>query len=163
MPQGDAELQDLYRETLLDYSRSGAHKGLVEKPDLRSRGINPVCGDEIELTLTLEGPAGAETISRIRYQGQGCVISQASAAMMAEALEGLKLARAGELAAAFREMMTAADPPVLPEEIEVAEALEGVRKFPIRVKCATLGWNTLLQGLSKGRVNGKAEFEEGSR
>ena len=170
MPEGDAELRELYTEILLDYSSSHLHKGVIEKPDFRSHGINPVCGDEIELTLSLEG----EKISKLRYQGHGCVISQASAAMMAEALEGVDLARAVELAGSFKNLMTAPEKPTsLPDELEIISALEGVRKFPIRVKCATLGWNTLLQGLAsrgrngQGRAAGKksltTEFEEATQ
>jgi nitrogen fixation NifU-like protein len=161
MPEGDAELQDLYREVLLDYSSSGAHKGVLENPGLRSHGINPVCGDEIELTVSFEDSSTGPRIGRIRFEGQGCVISQSSAAMMAEALEGLSLERAQELITAFKDLLIAKAPTQsLPDELEMARALEGVRKFPVRVKCATLGWNTLLQGLAQKRDGLKSEFEE---
>jgi nitrogen fixation protein NifU and related proteins len=142
--EGDAELQDLYREVLLDYFRSGSHKGRLDPADFRSHGINPVCGDEIELTMTEKDGR----IQSIRYDGHGCVISQASAAMMAEALEGKPRAKAAELAAAFKDMMLSKEKTALPEELSAADALEGVRKFPLRVKCATLSWNTFLQGLA---------------
>ena len=143
--EGDAELKDLYREVLLDYFRSSAHKGRLEPADFHSHGINPVCGDEIELTMTRkDGKVGL-----IRFAGHGCVISQASSAMMAESLEGLPLARARELSAAFKEMMLSKSPlESLPVELETLKSLEGVRKYPMRVKCATLAWNTLLQGLA---------------
>ncbi len=161
MALGDAELQDLYREVLLDYSSSGAHKGVIENPDLRSHGINPVCGDEIELTVSFEDSPTGPKIGRIRFQGQGCVISQSSSAMMAEALEGLPIKRVKELIAAFKDMLIAKTPQqALPEELEMAQALEGVRKFPVRVKCATLGWNTLLQGFAQKANGKKTEFEE---
>ena len=156
MAEGDAELQDLYREVLLDYYRSGSHKGNLGPGALRSHGINPVCGDEIELTMTTDKGA----VSGIRFEGHGCVISQASSAMMAEALEGLPLPRALELAASFKDMMLSRSPlDSLPGELEALKSLEGVRRFPMRVKCATLAWNTLLQGLSpKGQK--RPEFEE---
>jgi nitrogen fixation protein NifU and related proteins len=142
--EGDAELQDLYRETLLDYFRSAARKGTAEPADVRARGINPVCGDELEVTARREGGK----LAQVRYAGHGCVISQASAAMMAEALEGASVAEARERIAAFKRMMTQNAPvESLPAELESAAALEGVRRFPLRVKCATLGWNTLAQGL----------------
>ena len=160
MPQGDAELQDLYREVLLDYYRSGTHKGAIERADFRSHGINPVCGDEIEITMRA-GEGGR--IGQIRYSGHGCVISQASSAMMAESLEGATLARARELVAAFKAMMLSKAPlEELPEELDALKSLEGVRKFPLRVKCATLAWNTLMQGLSSGAAKGDkpAEFQE---
>ena len=153
--EGDSELQDLYREVLLDYFRSGAHKGRLDPADYRSHGINPVCGDEIELTMTGEG----DKISKIRFSGHGCVISQASSAMMAEALEGATLAEAQVLIAAFKDMMLKAAPVEnLPERLEALKALEGVRKFPMRVKCATLAWHTLHNALD-GHVSEVATTE----
>ncbi len=145
MAEGDSELQELYRDVLLDYFRSGAHKGRIDDADLRSHGINPVCGDEIELSLALKG----ELIGSIRFSGHGCVISQASAALMAEAVEGRSLPEAQRLAARFKDMMVAGKPASsLPPELETAGVLASVRRFPVRVKCATLSWNTLLQGLA---------------
>jgi nitrogen fixation NifU-like protein len=112
--------------------------------DVRAHGINPVCGDELEITARRHDGK----IAQVRYAGHGCVISQASAAMMAEALEGQSEARARELVRAFKAMMLENAPvSSLPEELEPLSALEGVRKFPLRVKCATLGWNTIAQGL----------------
>jgi nitrogen fixation NifU-like protein len=145
MAEGDSELQELYRDVLLDYFRSEAHKGRIEDADLRAHGVNPVCGDEIELSFALKG----ELIASIRFSGHGCVISQASAALMAEAVEGRALPEARRLAAGFKEMMVAGSPASsLPPELATAGVLESVRRFPVRVKCATLGWNTLLQGLA---------------
>lgn len=141
--EGDAELQDLYREVLLDYFRSSTRKGKVDPADLRAHGINPVCGDEIEVTAELKDGK----VSKLRYAGHGCVISQASAAMMAEAIEGAPVEKAKSLIAAFKKLMLEnGDPKSLPEELEPLASLEGVRKFPLRVKCATLGWNTVMQG-----------------
>jgi nitrogen fixation NifU-like protein len=142
--EGDAELQDLYREVLLDYFRSTSRKGKVDPADVRAHGINPVCGDELEITARREGGK----IAQLRYAGHGCVISQASAAMMAEALEGKSEEQVKALVKAFKKMMLENAPvDSLPAELEALSALEGVRKFPLRVKCATLGWNTVLQGL----------------
>lgn len=153
MAEGDAELQDLYREVLLDYFRSGAHKGTLDPADLKAHGINPVCGDEIELTLQHKDGV----IAAIRFSGHGCVISQASSAMMAECLEGLSVERAKQLAGAFKDMMLSkAEPQTLPEELEVVHALAGVRRFALRVKCATLAWNTLLQGFERAPLEEKA-------
>lgn len=149
MPEGDAELQDLYREVLLDYFRSGAHKGKLEPADFHAHGINPVCGDEIELTVQ----AKDGRISAIRFSGHGCVISQASSAMMAESLEGKSLESAKALVAAFKDMMLSKTPPEgMPAELEVVNALAGVRKYATRVKCATLAWNTVLQGLERPKI-----------
>ncbi|OGS38176.1 MAG: SUF system NifU family Fe-S cluster assembly protein [Elusimicrobia bacterium RIFOXYD12_FULL_66_9] len=144
--EGDSELQDLYREVLMDYYGSSTRKGTLDPADLRAHGINPVCGDELEITARREGGH----IAKLRYTGHGCVISQASAAMMAEALEGASVERARELIKAFKAMMLENAPVAsLPEELEQLSALEGVRRFPLRVKCATLGWNTILQGLER--------------
>ncbi len=149
--EGDAELQDLYREVLLDYFRSASRKGAADPADVRAHGINPVCGDELEITARREGGR----LAQVRYAGHGCVISQASAAMMAEALEGRTEAEAKDLVRAFKKMMLENAPASgLPEPLEPVSALEGVRKFPLRVKCATLGWNTILQGLEAGPAKG---------
>ena len=147
--EGDAELQDLYRETLLDYFRSTSRKGRLDPANLRAHGINPVCGDELEIT----GEVKDGRLAKLRYAGHGCVISQASAAMMAEALEGAELSKVRELIAAFKRVMLENAPAAgLPPELEPLASLEGVRKFPLRVKCATLGWNTVMQGLDGGSL-----------
>lgn len=142
--EGDAELQDLYREVLLDYFRSTTRKGKLDPADVRAHGINPVCGDELEITAT----RADGKVAKLRYAGHGCVISQASAAMMGEALEGKSESEVKELVRAFKKMMLENAPVAsLPEALEPLSALEGVRKFPLRVKCATLAWNTIAQGL----------------
>ena len=155
MAEGDAELADLYREVLLDYFRDSSHKGRAEPADFSSAGVNPVCGDQIELTASSEGGKDSESrrLARIRYSGNGCVISQASSAIMAEALEGATLSEARGLIQAFKNMMLgSAEPSALPEPLEGAKSLDGVRRYPMRVKCATLAWNTLLQAI--GSANG---------
>jgi nitrogen fixation NifU-like protein len=164
MPEGDAELKDLYRDILIDYYRDASHKGKLASPDFHSHGVNPVCGDEVELTMSRQG----DTIGQIRYTGRGCVISQASTAMMAKALEGQSLGRAQSLIEAFRGMLIQNVPAgQLPEELSETAALEGVRKFPVRVKCALLAWNTLKLGLSANpNGNGAAktvEYQETER
>lgn len=152
MAEGDAELQDLYRDVLVDYYRDPSHKGVLAGADLRAHGVNPLCGDEVELT----GKRESGRFCGICFKGHGCVISQASTAMMCEALEGKSEAEARELVAAFKRMMLERAPTgELPDALSELEALEGVRKFPLRIKCALLGWNTLLQGLDDG-----AEYEE---
>lgn len=141
---GDAELQDLYRDVLIDYFRSTAHKGTADPAHLRARGANPVCGDEVDLTASVEGGR----LSKVRFSGHGCVISQASSAMMAEALEGKTLEEARRLAGAFKSFMLEGGPAeALPEELEETRSLDGVRRFPVRIKCSLLGWNVLLQAL----------------
>ncbi len=147
--EGDAELQDLYREVLLDYFRSTTRKGKLDPANVRAHGINPVCGDEIEITAQRDGG----TLAKLRYAGHGCVISQASAAMMGEALEGKSIDEVRGLVKAFKTMMLENAPvSELPEALEALSALEGVRKFPLRVKCATLAWNTVSQGLDAAKA-----------
>lgn len=156
MAEGDAELADLYRDVLLDYYRSRAHKGRLEPHDVRGHGVSPICGDEVEITASREG----DRLAQIRYDGHGCVISQASSAMMAEALEGKSIAEVLELVEAFGDFMVRRGRlEDIPEDLEETKALEGVRKFPARVKCAMLSWNTLRLGLEQGT----AEFREVER
>ena len=153
MPEGDAELADLYRDVLLDYYRSRTHKGRLEPHDVRGHGVSPICGDEVEITAAREG----DSLARIRYDGHGCVISQASTAMMAEALEGKPLPEVRKLIEGFADFMVRRGPlDAMPEALEETKALEGVRKFPARIKCAMLSWNTLRLGLERGA----AEFRE---
>jgi nitrogen fixation protein NifU and related proteins len=157
MAEGDAELQDLYREVLLDYYRSAARRGRLEKPDIEAEGKNPLCGDEVRLTLRVSGGA----ITEVRHDGHGCVISRASTAMLAEALEGASLEQARELAEAFKAMMLGRRSfDDCPEELEPLKSLAGVAKFPVRVKCAILSWNTLLEGLKTPKGGKEAVFEE---
>lgn len=157
--EGDRELQDLYRDVLLDYFRSGAHKGRLEPADLVSEGVNPLCGDQLLFTAAIQDGR----IAAVKYQGHGCVISQSSAAMMAEALVGKTPGEAERLAAAFKAAMTGHAPFAgLPEELEELKALEGVAKYPVRIKCALLAWNTLLEGLKTlGQgARGTAQYQE---
>jgi nitrogen fixation protein NifU and related proteins len=158
-------LEDLYREIILDHYRSPRNRGELEVPPAhRAEGFNPLCGDEIVVYLTLDDPAKGDgaTVTDVRIGGQGCSISQASASMMSTAVKGKSLAEIAELTKAFKAMMSIhesslegdADPVPDPEDVpDVAlgdlEALRGVVKFPVRIKCATLSWNTLAQGIDE--------------
>jgi nitrogen fixation NifU-like protein len=136
---------DLYRDLILDHFRHPRNQGVLEKADVKVQGVNPLCGDNLELTFIVrEGK-----IEDIKMTGNGCSISQSSASMMTEALKGKDLSTSQSLAQAFKKMMLqngSADD--LPEDLEDLAALEGVQKYPVRVKCALLAWNTLLQGLN---------------
>lgn len=158
MSEGDAELQELYRDVLVDYYKDQTWQGRLDPHDVHAHGVNPVCGDEVELTVRLD----AGKVADIRYGGHGCVISRASVAMLCEALDGRTLAEARRLAGAFKAFMLDKGPADdLPEALSETAALAGVRKFPLRVKCALLGWNTLLQGLDDFAKGGHdAEFTE---
>ncbi|MFN2588433.1 MAG: Fe-S cluster assembly sulfur transfer protein SufU [Actinomycetota bacterium] len=142
-------LEELYKEVILDHYRAPRNKGRLDPHDVALERNNPLCGDEIELFLRFEG----ETLSGVAFEGKGCSISQASTSMMTEKVRGLSAKDAGELAESIRRMMAG-------EEDGDADALgdlislKGVVRYPVRIKCALLGWNTLLEGLAEA---GKAE------
>ncbi len=144
----EAELDDLYREIILDHYHHPRHRGSLAAPTASHEGLNPLCGDEV----TIEVVARDGRISEVAYHGGGCSISQASASMMTDAIEGKSLSEVRELSDAFLSMMRGSDE-VDPAALGDLEALSGVRKFPVRVKCATLAWHTLeeaLRGLRQG-------------
>jgi nitrogen fixation NifU-like protein len=153
-------LEDLYREIILDHYRAPRNRGeLPAPPATRVEGFNPLCGDEVVLYLEV-GPDG--TVTDVRTAGQGCSISQASTSMMSAAIKGKSVDEARRLIKAFKALMsiheskleggdaTAATEEAL-EGVRLGdlEALQGVVKFPVRIKCATLAWNTLAQGLDE--------------
>ncbi len=155
-----AGLEDLYREIILDHYRSPRNRGeLASPPAHRAEGFNPLCGDEIVVFLDLDDGADPDSrvIRDIRIGGQGCSISQSSASMMSAAVKGKTVAQARELMKAFKAMMSIHELSLDGAEAEIEmpdialgdlEALRGVVKFPVRIKCATLSWNTLDQGIS---------------
>ena len=154
-------LEDLYREIILDHYRSPRNRGELESPPaLRVEGYNPLCGDEIVVYLLVED----DVVSDLKIGGQGCSISQSSASMMSAAVKGRTVAEARAVIRAFKGMMSVheqrldADGQPQPagatgpgdgEAVTLGdlEALQGVVRFPVRIKCATLSWNTLQQGL----------------
>jgi len=156
-------LEDLYREIILDHYRNPRNRGELDSPPAtRVEGFNPLCGDEVVLYLDVDG----DTVRDIRIGGQGCSISQSSASMMSSAVKGKTLDEVRALSRAFKGMMSIHEqsldgPPEGDGDGEIAgepdadvklgdlEALRGVVKFPVRIKCATLSWNTLLQGIGE--------------
>ena len=145
------DLEDLYREIILDHYRSPRNHGeLPTPPAHRTEGYNPLCGDEIVLTLVVD----EGTISDVKVAGQGCSISQSSASLMTGAVKGKSVDDARRAMRSFKRMMTVADDsdddadvPVDVRSLGELAALQGVVKFPVRIKCATLAWNTLDQAL----------------
>lgn len=131
---------DLYREIILDHYRHPRRKAVVTPADRTIEANNPLCGDEIDLMLRFD----ADAIADIGFTGRGCSISQASASMLCDAVAGLPSDAARELAERFRGMLQGAE---TAEDLGDLEALRGVRAYPVRVKCATLAWNALLQAL----------------
>jgi nitrogen fixation NifU-like protein len=145
-------LEELYREVILDHYRSPRNRGHLDAPDASAEGVNPLCGDEIHLELALEG----DKVVAVAVEGQGCSISQASASMMTEAINGKTRAEIEDLTAKFRLMMSLdgdgdldLDPDRPGEVLGDLEALQGVRKYPVRIKCASLGWTVLADALAE--------------
>jgi nitrogen fixation NifU-like protein len=162
-------LEDLYREIILDHYRSPRNRGeLASPPAQRVEGFNPLCGDEIVVSLEVNDGV----VSDIKIAGSGCSISQSSASLMSAAVKGKPVDEVRDLIRTFKGMMSihestlpagAADgsggdgagvEPIEPEAVDIdalgeLAALQGVVKFPVRIKCATLSWNTLAQGLDE--------------
>lgn len=136
-----ADLRELYQETILDHNRHPRNFGRIEGASHHAHGYNPLCGDRVDVYLTVEDGVVAE----IAFDGDGCAISTASASIMTEALTGRTVDQAHELFERFRDLLIA-DAQALPE-LEKLEVLAGVRAFPTRVKCATLPWHTLQAAL----------------
>jgi nitrogen fixation NifU-like protein len=157
-----AGLEDLYREIILDHYRNPRNRGeLPSPPAHRVEGFNPLCGDEIVVYLDLDG----RTLADVKVSGQGCSISQSSASMMSTVVKGRSVDEARAVIRAFKGLMSVhearleesdgngASAPADGTEPEIAlgdlAALQGVVKFPVRIKCATLSWNALAQGLEE--------------
>jgi nitrogen fixation NifU-like protein len=132
-------LDDLYKSIVLDHYQHPRNRGRLEEPDLATRGHNPLCGDEIELSLNLDD----ERITDIAFAGRGCSISQSSASMMTEYVKGHTLDEGDELFAAFKAMLTEDGDPEALGEAEELQALQGIKRYPVRIKCALLPWTAL--------------------
>ena len=145
---GTPDLDDLYAEIILDHYRNPRNVGLLTEPHLQAEGFNPFCGDRVVLTLALGADGGVE---RVGFEGEGCSISQASASIMTELLKGKSVQEAHALNAAFRALMADAELPHghTPDELGELTALEGVKRFPVRIKCALLPWATLQDALAQ--------------
>ena len=141
--QSDNELRDLYRELILDHARSPRHFGRLDSATHSAEGINPLCGDKLRLYLQLDAD---EIITAASFEGSGCAISVASASLLTDTVVGMSLTQALDHFAAVTERLTgknsdSGDAPTI--ELGKIRALEGVREFPARVKCATLAWHAL--------------------
>jgi len=148
-------LDDLYREIILDHYRSPRNRGELEPPAAHAVGHNPLCGDEIDVYLQVDDGI----VSDIKVGGQGCSISQSSASMMSQAVKGKPVDEVRALVKRFKGMMSIEDlndtdlddtgeEPDSSIALGDLEALQGVVKFPVRIKCATLAWNTLTSALA---------------
>jgi len=158
-----ADLEELYREIILDHYRSPRNRGELDSPPAhRVEGFNPLCGDEVVVSLVVEDGKLAD----LKIAGSGCSISQSSASLMSAAVKGKAVAEVRQLISTFKGMMSIHEATLEhdgngaevvqgePEEINLDKlgelaALQGVVKFPVRIKCATLSWNALAQGLDE--------------
>ena len=138
-------LDDLYKEVILDHYRAPRNKGRLDPHDVALERNNPLCGDEIELFVRFDG----DTVEGIAFEGKGCSISQASASMMTEKVEGLTAKESAALAESIKRMMAGEEEGDV-DALGDLVSLKGVVKYPVRIKCALLGWNTLLEALQEG-------------
>jgi nitrogen fixation NifU-like protein len=141
------DLRELYQEVILDHGKNPRNHRFPEPYNREGRGYNPLCGDKITLRLELEG----DRITDIGFVGQGCAISQASCSTMTEAIKGKTVQEAEALFRKFHAMVTGDAASGDEESLGKLAVFAGVREFPMRVKCATLGWHTLHQALRDGR------------
>ena len=142
-----AGLEDLYREIILDHYRTPRNRGELEPPAGSGEGHNPLCGDEIRIFLDVKDGV----VTDVKFSGSGCSISQSSASMMTNAVKGKSVDDVKAIVRKFKHMMTVEDDETpVDEDVKLGdlEALQGVVKFPVRIKCATLSWNTLVDALA---------------
>lgn len=137
------DLRELYQEVILDHNKRPRNRGRLEQPTNEADGHNPLCGDQVHLTIqTKDGQ-----IESIAFDGQGCAISTASASLMTEAVKGKTIAEAEGIFREFQTMVTTPDDGEEHSELGSLIALAGVRDYPVRIKCATLPWHTLHAAL----------------
>ena len=135
-------LDNLYKEVILEHYKRPRNRGEIEDATVREEGLNPSCGDELELFLVVEN----RTVADIKFVGEGCAISQSSASMMSEAVKGKTLEEVSGMSEKFRAMLQGEPPSA---ELGDLQMLQGVSKLHARVKCAALPWVTLERALER--------------
>jgi len=143
---GAPNIEELYKEVILDHFSSPRNNDPISEPTVTTEGQNPVCGDEIHLTLKIDS---YEKIEAIGANTQGCSISVASSSIMGEELEGKSVHEAEQYICQFKKMMSGGA--IIESDSGDFEALAGVKKFPVRIKCAILAWMTLEQAINQYR------------
>jgi len=139
-----SDLTDLYQEVILDHNRRPRNFGTLESPSHHAEGYNPLCGDRLDLFLSVKD----DLIADVAFKGSGCAISKASASLMTDAVKGRSLSEVRALFDRFHRVITT--PPDQPvEDLGKLSVLSGVREFPVRVKCASLAWHTLKAALER--------------
>ena len=141
-------LDELYREVILDHFEHPRNKGKLEPHEIYEHGSNPLCGDKLDLYLNFDDTGN---VKDVKFEGSGCSISQSSISMLTEVIQGRSYDEIKKIITDFKVMMLEDKPNPFTddEDLEDLAALEGVKKYPVRVKCALLGWNTLDEALSK--------------
>ena len=139
-----SDLDELYQSLILDHNKTPRNFHRMEDATAHAEGRNPLCGDQFEIWLRLDG----EVIADVSFLGQGCAISKASASMMTQAIKGKTVAEAQALFDQFHGVVAGSESGKLPSKLEV---FRGVRAFPIRVKCATLSWHAMKEALKAVR------------
>ncbi len=152
----NTELEELYQQVILDHSRRPRNFGPMEGEATRVHGDNPSCGDEIHLAVKFGADGGVEDV---KFTGQGCAISQASASLMTLKIKGRPRAEAQALLNSFHDLVTK-EVPEPPKQLGDLRLLQGVRKFPQRVKCAMLAWRAFEQALAQDASEGTVSTEE---
>lgn len=144
-------LMDLYQEMILDHGKNPRNFGPLDGATHTAEGFNPLCGDRVKVHLRVKD----QVVEQATFEGAGCAISTASASMMTQALKGQTLAKAEELFGAFREACTTD----VDEDDRLGQlnCLSGVRRFPNRIKCATLAWHAMHEALHGGQHVVKTE------
>jgi nitrogen fixation protein NifU and related proteins len=144
----DDSLRELYQEVILDHSRHPRHFGPLEHATHNGEGHNPLCGDRVKVHLMVDGTG---RISEIKFEGRGCAISQASASLMTDMVLGRTVEEAEKLMSGFQHLVKGEDAGGLNEDDrERLNVMAGVSAFPMRVKCATLAWHTMISALEGG-------------
>ena len=138
-----SELQELYQSLILDHNRSPRNFGTLEGADRQAEGYNPLCGDQVKVELKLEG----DRVADIKFSGNGCAISKASASLMTAAVKGKTTDEARALFDGFHSLVTGHGDQVDMKALGKLAIFAGVSEFPVRVTCATLAWHTLRDAL----------------
>jgi nitrogen fixation protein NifU and related proteins len=139
-----SELTELYQQVILDHNRRPRNYGKLEGANRQAEGFNPICGDHLTLYLRLNG----DVIDDLRFEGEGCAISKASASLMTDSLKGKTTAEAEALFERMHELLTGeGDVEAQADELGKLAVFSGVREFPARVKCASLSWHALHSAL----------------
>ncbi len=146
-------LRDLYQQVILEHYKKPKHKGKTNPIDRYQKGHNPSCGDTIELTLELD--ASGERVTDVKFEGEGCAIALASVDLMAGAVAGKTIDEALALVSTFQQMMKGETE--FPQEQRKLNVMKGVSQFPVRIKCANLGWHTLRAAL---QMTGEAKLTD---